>query len=101
MDIARIIRAGGYGTDKITELSILKKAKIAVVQDYLLKIKGDVPSQWKRAGEWKIPHVVTTTKDTISFFAVDADEAKRLIENLKLFSHELPKDVIQLGEYTK
>jgi len=37
--------------------------------------------------------------DTVSFYAIDPQDAKNLTKNLKEFSSQLPPDVQQSGNY--
>jgi hypothetical protein len=49
--------------------------------------------------EWKIPSNVICRGDTVAFYAVDPTEESRLVENLRKFSSQLPRDVKQHGKY--
>jgi hypothetical protein len=93
IDIAKLKKSNNYNTNKIHELTTIKKAKIAIVYDHWFYNYGGLPSSWKKIAEWKIKNNVVCGGDTVSFYAIDASETKNLLENLKNFSTYLPKDV--------
>ena len=48
-----------------------------------------------------IPHNVILGNSTVSFYATSPQYENQLIENLKLFSPQLPKNIKQNGLYTE
>jgi aryl-alcohol dehydrogenase-like predicted oxidoreductase len=52
-----------------------------------------LPMEWIPVGEWTIRDNVVCGGDTVTFFAVGANEARQVSENLRSFSNRLPKDV--------
>ena len=95
MEVARAKKEGHYDVPQRRKLAKLKKTKIAIVDDSLADYFGGLPSEWLKVGEWRIPNNVVCADDTISFYAVDAKEADRLVKHLEAFSSVLPKDVAQ------
>jgi len=99
LEVARAKRDGNYDTQQIYNLARQKKVKVAIVYDHWFEGYGGIPSQWSKVGEWKITNNVVCGGDTVSFYAVDPEEESKLIENLRIFSSQLPKDIIQRGRY--
>ena len=62
---------------------------------------GDIPSNWIEVGEWTTPHNMILGNDTVNFYATSPQYETELIENLKSFSPQLPKDIKQNGLYTE
>ncbi len=69
----------------------LKNANIAVT--YASWWKGAVPSTWILVGTWTVPEKVTVSDRTVSFYALNGDEAQRIASNLLAFKTNLPNDV--------
>lgn len=101
MDVAKARKDKNYNTEKIFELGKSKNVKIAIVYDHWYMYYGGIPSNWKNVGTWTISNNVVCGGNTVSFYAVDSLEVSNLIANLKDFSTQLPKDVIQRGTYIK
>ncbi len=118
IEVAKEKKDGDYHEEQIYHLAKSKDVKIAVVYDDWFLPGGrlwegvrfdatpsparrGIPSQWIKAGEWKIRNNVICNRNTVSFYAVDSKEADILTENLKGFSSRLPKDVVQTGKYTE
>ena len=101
LEVAKAKRNGNYDTQLIYNLAKQKKVRVAIVYDHWFEGYGGIPSQWIKVGEWKISNNVVCGGDTVSFYAVNPKEESKLIENLRTFSSQLPKDIIQRGRYTK
>lgn len=100
LEVARSKMDGNYDTQEIYYLAKRKKIKIAIVYDHWFEECGGIPSQWIKVGEWKITNNVVCGGDTVSFYAVDPEGERKLIENLRIFSSHLPKDVKERGRYS-
>lgn len=101
LEVAKKKMEGSYDTKAISELAIQKEVKIALVYDQWYEKYGGLPQNWTKVGEWKIQNNVVTAGDTVSFYAITFEEENKLTKNLKLFSLEMPKDIIQTGKYIK
>lgn len=101
LEVARAKREGSYDSQQICDLARQKNVKIAIVYDHWLDAWGGIPLGWVKVGVWKIPDNVVCAGDTVSFYAVDPLEKDNLIENLRVFSSRLPKEVVQSGKYTR
>lgn len=86
-----------YNTERIFEINIANKTDIAVVFDSWFEQYGRLPKQWYKAGIWIIPNNITCGSDSITFYAMDSSGYSKLVENLKLFSQELPTQVKQVS----
>lgn len=84
---------------KVKQIAKSKDIKIAIVYDKWIPEEITIPSEWIKAGIWKIQDNYICGDDEVSIYAVDKSEKENLINNLKLFSNELPPTVIQSGEY--
>jgi len=102
-EIAQGKRRGRYDTRQIYEMAQAEQTDIAIVYEhwFLKDSIGGLPPEWMKAGQWKISNNVVCGGDSVTFYAVQATEKERLIDNLKKFAAELPKDVKQSGAYTK
>ncbi len=103
VEVARAKRGGYYDGQHISELAESEHVGIAVGYDYLFKRDEtkETQSQWTKVGQWKILNNVVCGQNAVVFYAVDPSEVDGLIENLRTFSSQLPKGVVQTGEYTK
>jgi len=87
-----------YSNDfDLTALTTKERVKIAIIYDQWFE--GEIPGEWQKVGEWKIPNRVAAKHDTISFYSVARGEEDGLIANLQQFSSRLPKEVQQKGKY--
>jgi len=86
-----------YQLRDIERLSRQTGTRIAIIYD--VWFVGVVPPEWVRLGAWTIPDNVIDGSPTVSFYAVDPTEDEHLIECLRDFSSQLPRDVIQSGPY--
>ncbi len=100
LDIAKLIIDKNYNADQVHKLARVKDVKIAIAYDWALKdcdphSAYGIPPQWTRVGQWTIQENIVCSDNNVSFYAVDPSESNVLLRNLKMFSHQLPKDVIQ------
>lgn len=100
MEVAELMRNKTLSRDKIYELCKKENVSIAIVYDHWFIAYGGLPPEWRKIGEWTIQRNVIVAGSTVSFYAVAPGEEERLTANLKQFSSELPKDIIQSGLYT-
>ncbi len=91
-----------YHTEDIAELAPQAGVRIAIVYDawYAGEI-GGLPKSWVRVGQWTIPNNVVVGDTTVSIYAADASEVPVLVQHLREFRDELPRDVRQSGLYTE
>jgi len=100
--VAKLKKEGSYDKMQIYNLAKGKNVKIAIVYDHWFDEEiGGMPSQWTKIGQWKILNNVVCGGNIVSFYAIDPTEVENLVENLRAFSSNLPKNVLQSGEYTK
>jgi len=116
VEVTKKKREGEYDRDKIYELAKSEGSRIAIVYDDWFRPGGrlwggirieaipapslsGIPSQWIKVGEWKIQNNVICNRNTVSFYAVDPNEANNLMENLRTFSDRLPESIVQTGLY--
>lgn len=98
-DVAQAREHNNFNEQEVNNLTNQHHAEIAIIYDSWFI--GDIPPNWIKVGEWTTPHDVIAANDTISFYATSPQYEADLIENLKSFSPQLPKDVIQNGIYTQ
>ncbi|MCJ7579664.1 MAG: hypothetical protein MUP98_03910 [Candidatus Aminicenantes bacterium] len=96
MEVALEKRKDSFNTRVIDQITKIHQIKIAILYEHWFKTYGGLPSEWIKVGEWTIRENVICGGDTVSFYAVDPIEKESLINNLKEFSKELPKDVFQV-----
>jgi hypothetical protein len=84
-----------FNVQELNNLSNEHHVEIAIIYD-----QWNIPSNWIKVGEWTTPHSVILGNDTVSFYATSPQYEAELIENLKSFSPQLPKDIKQSGLYT-
>lgn len=71
-----------------------EKCEIAIIYDAWFQ--GQT-SKWIKVGSWTIPNNIVCAFDAVNFYAINESNARTLISNLRSFSKELPRDVIQNG----
>lgn len=76
------------------------KQNVDVIMIYESWFEKDISPKWIKVGGWEALKKVVLGDVKVSIFAPDASKKDKLIENLKQFAPELPKDVIQSGLYT-
>ena len=96
-EIARAKWAGQFGPEFIRRRTAEADTRIAIV--YERWFRDSLPLMWKRAGEWKIPRIVSAGGDTVVFFAASAADEDALEARLRMFSGQLPHDVTEAGPY--
>jgi hypothetical protein len=103
IDISRARRSGYFNEQYIREVCEINGVNIAIVYDTWFEENGKVilPGEWVKVGNWEINDNVITGGDVVSFYAVNEVKKLKLTYTLKQFSDELPKTVIQSGEYLK
>jgi len=99
LEIAKAKLKRAYDTEKMYKLAHQKKVAVCIVYDHWFDVYGGIPSQWIKVGQWKISNNVVCGGDTVSFYAVDPNEQKRLCDSLRHFSQNLPQNVAQEGKY--
>lgn len=98
IEVAKLRMKNLYDTKKIQDLATENDVKIAIIYDHWFT--GGMPSDWIKVGQWTIPNNVICGGDTVSFYATNPEEEKKLEENLKMFSSKLPMDIKQTGNYS-
>jgi len=98
MDVARAKRNEKYNTEFIDRITEQHHTEIAILYQPWYEIYGGLPPEWEKAGEWKIMNNVVCGGDTVSFYAVEPEEEKKLRQYLKEFSKKLPKGVMYRTE---
>lgn len=103
IEVGRARKKRHYNSQRIDELARSEHVEIAMLYDHWFKGPGTsgIPSEWIKVGQWRILNNIVCGGDTVSFYAVDSSEIGSLIKNLGAFSSQLPKDVVQTGEYIK
>ncbi len=96
-EITAAMRNHTYQAQDIQRLANQKGARIAIIYDTWFM--GVVPPEWVRVGTWTIQNNIINGNETVSFYAVEREEAARLSESLLEFAPMLPPDVIQQGAY--
>jgi hypothetical protein len=95
--VKNMVRQDGYVMlSRLTQEQIARlarRADIAIL--YAGWFPGTLPPQWEKVGEWEIRENVTCDQNVVSFYVINPSEKDRLIDNLRLFSTILPKDVTQ------
>lgn len=92
-------RNNNYDKKLINILAKENKIKIAILYESWFSNIGGLPNDWNKVGEWRLRNNIICGDDVVSFFVVAPEEQSNLIKNLKDFSSELPKAVIQSGRY--
>lgn len=82
----------------VYQMAAKRQMEIAIVYDTLGENEQGF-KQWTKLGQWKILNNIVCGSDTVSFYAIEPGQADKLAQNLRLFSSELPKSVIQSGAY--
>jgi hypothetical protein len=98
-DVAQAHKNNTFNTQELNYLANQHHIEIAIIYEEWWD--GDIPSNWIKVGEWITPHNVILGNSTVSFYATSPQYETQLIENLKLFSPQLPKNIKQNGLYTE
>jgi hypothetical protein len=99
VDVTRAKLAGAFDTEKIAELAARHQVRIALLYSVWFQDDESLPRNWLEVGRWTTRDCVVCGNPTVSFYAVDKNEANRLLQNLQAFSAQLPADVIEGGSY--
>ena len=100
-EVAEAKLRGRYTTTGIAELARSRGVRVAVIYERWLDPAGGIPTEWVRAGRWRVASNVVLGDRTVAFYAVDPAEAEPLADHLRAFAPELPPGVAQLGFYTR
>ena len=98
-DVAQAHKNNTFNAQELNYLANQHNVQIAIIYEEWWA--GDIPSNWIKVGEWTTPHNVILGNSTVSFYATSPQYENQLIENLKLFSPQLPKNIKQNGLYTE
>ena len=98
-DVAQAHENNTFNEQELNYLANQHHVQIAII--YEAWWAGDIPSNWIKVGSWTTPHDVILGNSTVSFYATSPQYENELIENLKSFSPQLPKDIEQNGLYTE
>lgn len=93
IDVAKAKIEKRYSTGYIAQLADKEKIEIAMIYDHWLDEYGGVPPQWTKVGEWVIANNKVCGGDTVSFYAINSQDADALKKNLQEYSRLLPADV--------
>jgi hypothetical protein len=101
LNVSKEILKENYTIKDIDNITRQNHVKVIIVYEDLYKnyLTGGIPSDWIKVGQWKITNRITCFMDTVSFYAIDPQDAENLTKNLKEFSSQLPPDVKQSGNY--
>jgi len=92
MDVARAKLSGRFTTGVIEQVTAEQNVRIAIVYDEWFAHVG-LPSSWVKVQEWRYSDCVVCGANTISFYALNQNEAGRLERNLSEFLPHLPSSV--------
>jgi hypothetical protein len=101
LNVSKAILNENYTIKDIDNITHQNHVKVIIVYEDLYRkyLTGGIPSDWIKVGQWKITNRITCFMDTVSFYAIDPQDAENLNKNLKEFSSQLPPDVQQSGNY--
>jgi hypothetical protein len=99
LEIGRALLHGRLSSRIIDAQARRRGATAALVDDNWLGFFGGVPRTWLPVGVWRYQNRVVLAPPGLSFYALDEASRVKLIENLREYSHLLPSDVEQLGQY--
>lgn len=97
LPVARARREHQYQAPEIARFARQAQVKIAIIYDAWFA--GALPPDWVRVGTWTIRNNLVAGSDTVSFYAVQPAEVPHLVQCLRGFYFQLPKDVMQRGPY--
>jgi hypothetical protein len=90
-EVANSKLSGFFSTEYIDEICKKENVKVAAIYDSWFQWQNSPPKNWQKVGVWKIENLVSSASDTVSFYAVNADEKENLKKNLENFGPRLPK----------
>jgi hypothetical protein len=101
MGVARLKARGNLSPEALAAMAESAGVQIAIIYEDWLKLTQTraVPAQWTKVGSWRLPDNLVCGCDSVAFFACRPEERARLKECLSLFARQLPRMVIQTGEY--
>lgn len=101
MRVARLRARGNLGPEALEAAAESAGVRIAIIYEDWLKLTRTraVPAQWTKVGSWRLRDNLVCACDSVAFFACRSEERARLKECLCLFARQLPRMVIQNGEY--
>ncbi|HUT09018.1 MAG TPA: hypothetical protein VMY42_00845, partial [Thermoguttaceae bacterium] len=101
LEVADARLAQQYGPEIIDRLAEANRIDVAMVYDHWFeRYYGGLPPTWQKVAEWEIADNLVCGGRCVSFYAVKADQRRRLAENLAEFSADLPGGVIQRGPFS-
>lgn len=89
---ARWWQDGTWSPEKVDRLAREEGAALAILYPDWFDLYPK-PTNWVEAGRWRIADNIVCTSDTVSFYALGADQADEITQNLRAFSSELPPTV--------
>ncbi|MEO0085202.1 MAG: hypothetical protein ABIK37_01085 [candidate division WOR-3 bacterium] len=103
IEIGRARARNRYTAGLLDSLCRSRGTEMAVVyKNWLLDAKpGRLPDSWVEAGAWTIKDNIVCGEATVTFFACDSGYLPALLANLRLFSADLPAEVVQSGLYLR
>lgn len=101
MGVARLKVRGNLSPEALTAMAESVGVRIAIIYEDWLKLTQTkaVPARWTKVGSWRLRDNLVCGCDSVAFFACRPEERARLKECLGLFARQLPRMVIQTGEY--
>jgi hypothetical protein len=98
IDVARDRIAGRFDRERMGALAREHDVRALVIYESWFERFG-IPAEWTRVGRWTIADRVAASDDTVSFYAVRAEDVGPLTERLRAFAPRLPRGVRQSGAY--
>jgi hypothetical protein len=100
--VADLILNHHYTADRLDSLLKERKCRLIMIFDrifQLMKLSEKIPANWIKVGQWTIPNNVISAYHTVSFYALNKEDAAQLNSNLADFKTNIPPQVIQQGYY--
>jgi hypothetical protein len=101
-EVFRAKREGEYTTEFLEQAALARGVRVAVLYDtwfseHPITLLGGppVPRTWIRVRRWSVPERMQLGDRTVSFYALDAEQAALLKARLDAFEHDLPKGVAE------
>lgn len=91
-----------FTAENVVRVAQKSGARVAVVYDQFFRLVGidsDLPQSWIKVGQWRIPNNVVCVRDTVTFYALDESEVRRLARNFQEFMPHLPPEVEKFTWY--
>jgi len=101
MQVARCKACGSLSPEMLATMADSAGVRIAIIYEDWLRLTGTgaVPAQWTKVGSWRLRDNLVCGCDSVAFFACRPEERARLKECLGRFASQLPRTVVQTGEY--